>query len=120
MKKVLLVFLAAIMLITCTACAKKEEAAKEELYTVNITNNSGVKVLNAGIKNEKNGHISSVGELADGATAKLSMLASKNATTGAPDLAVVYQYENGNYVESVLASGETTVDFIIQPETAAK
>ena len=53
MKKVLLVFLVMITLFAGTSCAKKEETAKEELYTVIIKNESGVEVFDVGFKQKE-------------------------------------------------------------------
>ncbi len=113
MKKILLVFLMTIMMFASTSCAKTEETANEELYTVVIKNDSGATVLDVGVKNETNGNIASIDKLENGAEATISMRASKDAATGAPDLAVVYRFENGDYVESVIVSSETTSEFVI-------
>lgn len=121
MKKIFLVFLMAIMMVSAAACAQKQnETAAEELYTVVITNDSGVKVLNAGVKNEKTGNIAYVNELENGAKATLSMLASVNAETGAPDLAVVFEFEGGDYVESVIVDSNKTSEFTITADYVPK
>jgi len=112
MKKILVAVLTIVMLVSCASCAKKEEA-KEELYTVNIYNRSGVTLQYVGIKNRENGNVAAVEKLEDGKKATLSNSAKLDATTGLPNLSLVYKLEDGSEFESVLMTGEKTTDITI-------
>ena len=68
------------------------------------------------VLNKKNGNVASIDRLENGKAATISMLASKNENTGVSDLAVVYRFEDGTYVESVILSGDTTTEFTITPD----
>ena len=114
MKKILLVVLALVVLVACTSCAQKEEA-KSELYTITVKNNSGETLYKAGIKNRVNNEAATLDELPDGRQAVLSIRATKDATTGAPNLSVIYTFEDQSTVESVVVAGETASEFVIEP-----
>ena len=114
MKKILLVVLAVVMLVCCASCAKKEEA-KSELYTITVKNNSGETLYKAGVRNRVNNEAATLDELPDGRQAVLSIRATKDATTGAPNLSVIYTFEDQSTVESVVVAGETASEFVIEP-----
>lgn len=114
MKKILLVVLALVLLVACTSCATKEEA-KSELYTITVKNNSGETLYKAGVRNRVNNEAATLDELPDGRQAVLSIRATKDATTGAPNLSVIYTFEDQSTVESVVVAGETASEFVIEP-----
>lgn len=114
MKKILLVVLALVMLVVCASCAQKEEA-KSELYTITVKNNSGETLYKAGIKNRVNNESATLDELPDGRQAVLSIRATKDATTGAPNLSVIYTFEDQSTVESVVVAPDTASEFVIEP-----
>ena len=114
MKKILLVVLALVVLVACTSCAQKEEA-KSELYTITVKNNSGKTLYKAGVRNRVNNEAATLDELPDGRQAVLSIRATKDATTGAPNLSVIYTIEDQSTVESVVVAGETASEFVIEP-----
>ena len=114
MKKILLVVLALVLLVACASCAKKEEA-KSELYTITVKNNSGETLYKAGVRNRVNNEAATLDELPDGRQAVLSIRATKDATTGAPNQSVIYTFEDQSTVESVVVAGETASEFVIEP-----
>ena len=114
MKKILLAVLAVVMLVGCASCAKKEEE-KSEMYTITVKNNSGETLYKAGVRNRVNNEAATLDELPDGRQAVLSIRATKDATTGAPNLSVIYTFEDQSTVESVVVAGETASEFVIEP-----
>ena len=97
------------------SCWSAARPVQRRMYTITVKNNSGETLYKAGVRNRVNNEAATLDELPDGRQAVLSIRATKDATTGAPNLSVIYTFEDQSAVESVVVAGETASEFVIEP-----
>ena len=113
MKKVLLLVMAAVLMILCTACAKNEP--KKDLYNVTIYNRMGADMTDISIKDNKTGDSIKVDKIANGSKGGFGFNAVVGSN-GLPDLSFTYTDGNGNQTTQTLALTSKTAEMTMTPD----
>ena len=114
MKRVLLLILAAVLLIGCAACAKKE--TKTEMYSFTIYNRSGSDVTQVAIKDNKgNTQTTGAQKIPTGSSVGMSINAVLD-DSGKPDLTLSFSTAEGVQRTTSLTGVEKTTNVTLQKD----